>query len=109
MLTWEIIGIVFVVALGALVVGRRRRANVFSVLLVAGIAAVAVAVTVVRVQQYWDRQAPSEIAGVSQPAGDAPATLPPASNQTWRTSSPMVKPPTGAAAPPTARNPEFNR
>ena len=109
MLTWVIIGIVFVVAFGALVVGRRLRANAFSVLLVAGIVGMAVAVTVVRVQQYRDQQAPNEVVGADQPAVDAPATLLPASDQTWRTSSPMVKPPAGAAAPSVAQNPEFNR
>lgn len=109
MLTWEIIGIVFVVAFGSLIVGRRLRANVFPVLLVAGIAGVAVAVTAVRVQQYWDQQTPSDVVGASQTATDAPAALPPAVDQTWQTSAPMVKPPTGAAAPPAAPNPEFNR
>jgi hypothetical protein len=110
MLTWEILGIVFVVAFGALIVGRRLRANVFSVLLVVGIAALAVAVTVVRVHQYRDQEAAS--GGVSQPGVEAPeAAAPPAAPTPsgWQTMSPMVKPPTGAAAPPAARHPELNR
>ncbi len=110
MLTWEIIGVVFVVAFGTLIVGRRLRANVFPVLLVAGIAALGAAVTVVQVQQYRSQQASSSALGESPPAPDvaaAPAAA--ASQQAWPAISPMVQPPTGAAAPAAARNPDFNR
>jgi thiol:disulfide interchange protein len=105
MLTWEILGVVFVVALGALIVGRRLRANVFSVLLVAGIVALAVAVTVVQVQQYWTQRAPVSAVAVSQPATGVRAIQPPAADRSWSTSAPMITPPTGSAAPPAARNP----
>jgi len=108
MLTWTVIGIVFIVAFGALIVGRRLRANVFSVLLVTGIAVLAVAVTVTQVQQYRHHQASSSGVGTSQPATDVPAP-PPSTGQSWQTMPPMVKPPTGAAAPPAAQNPELGR
>ena len=110
MLTWEIIGIVFVVAFGTLIVGRRLRANVFSVLLVLGIAALGTAVTVVRVQQYRHQQSSIGTVRASQPAPDFVATpAAPRSPQSWQTISPMVRPPTGAAAPPAAQNPASNR
>jgi hypothetical protein len=105
-----IIGLVIGVLLcGAILLWRNRYRDVFGVVLVLGIAALAAAVTVYRIHQYRETQATAETAAPSQ----AQSETPPANTGGGSPQPPVILPsrppliggPTGAAAPPAVQNP----
>ena len=109
-----IIGIALGVLLAALVIAYRTRArDMFGGVFVVGIAALAIAVTIVRVQQYHQQHAAAAALAqqnqLSAQAMPAPLSNPPVAPVALPTVGPMVKPPTGAAAPPAAPNPHFGK
>lgn len=108
-----VIGLVLAVIIWWL---RGRPADTMGVLLVAGIAALAIVVTIVRVQQYHDQQAAAAAANTNlaanAPAGaagspDAPPLTngPPREPINLPTVAAGVHPATGGAAPAAAPNP----
>jgi hypothetical protein len=111
-----VIAIILGVALaGLLVAFRSRYRDLFSVAFVLGVAALAVAITILRIDQYRSDQAaatafatrsapPSIPAAAPVPPGpqpQAPISLP--------SYGPMVRPPTGGAAPAAVPNPYTGR
>ncbi|HEX3860729.1 MAG TPA: hypothetical protein VHY35_03475 [Stellaceae bacterium] len=92
-----------------IVAWRRQYHNLLSVLLFASIAAGAIAVTAFQVDQYWQERASDRRVTQSQ----APAVLPtgqqvappPRAPVILPEPPPMMRGPTGGAAPAVARNP----
>ena len=103
-----IIGLAIGMVLGGLIIAlRNRRNDVFSGLLVVGIVGIAIAVTIVRVQQYRDQKAASATVAQAQPVDaigtpTAPPAPPPVG---FPRLAPLVRGPSGSAAPPVAVNP----
>ena len=98
-----VLGIAIGIALAVLLVGfRTRYHDLFPALLVAGIAGLAIVVTILRVDQYWsspqpatattEAYAPAYGGGKPQSRPEPPTGL--------RSFGPMVRGPTGGAAPP---------
>jgi thiol:disulfide interchange protein len=104
------IGLVAVFGGALIIAWRRRDRNLFSVLFVVGIAALAAAVTIVRVDQYQAQKAEASQVAKSQPAqpmaasGSSvePTAKPPIGLPIL---PPMVRGPSGAAAPPAVHSP----
>lgn len=110
MSTTVIIGVALgILAAGMLIAMRNRYRDLFSAIFVFGIAALAVAVTIIRVQDYRENQAAvANSAGQNQQvsANGAPAGPPPQAPVIVPTpASPMMRGPTGGAAPEAAQNP----
>lgn len=116
MSTTIMIGIVVGLVLATVIFALRRRTeDIMPVLLVIGVAGVAIAVTVVRVQQYRDQQAAAaaanESVAVNAPASAAQGGPPAMTNGPPRepiavpVPPPGMHPATGGAAPPAAPNP----
>jgi len=93
---------------------RERRTDVMSGLLVVAIAAIAVVVTLVRVQEYREEQAKAAAANEALTASAAPpatagppplTNAPPTPPVALPLMAPTVRGPTGGAAPPAAENP----
>lgn len=110
-ITAVLIGIALGIVLGGLIIAfRDRQRDVFAVLLVAGIVALAVAVNIDRVQQYWQRQ--TTIAKAEPAPAGAQERLPggPAKPMAYLpTPPPMMRGATGGAAPPAVENPYAGR
>lgn len=108
---WIIVGLVIVIAAAGLLYRYRAYSSeVMSILLVAGIAGLATAVTFVRVQQYHtQQQATAEAtAALSPNVEPAPPPLtngPPREPVNERVYAPNERPISGGAAPPAAHNP----
>ena len=107
-LTNIIIGLALGTALAAVCIALwRRYRDVFAVIFVIGIAALAIAVTVYRVHQYRSQSAAdASAAQQSEPPatfGDSTAPAPPPVMVPVR--PPLAGGPTGAAAPQAAENP----
>ncbi len=102
------IGIALGAMFGALIiVWQRRYRDLFAVLFVAGIAALAVAVTIVQVEQYRAQKAVNDAAVQSEKvtASGMVAGPPPQPPVALPSRPPMVRGPTGSAAPPAVENP----
>jgi len=107
-----IIGIALGVLLAAaIILLRNRPRDVFAVILVAGIAALAIAVNIDRVQQYWQQAGTAAAAAQKQPevAVNGMPTTPPAPPPVAVPVAPLIKGPTGGAAPEAAQNPYLRR
>ena len=105
-----IIGIALGVLFGALIIlWRRQYRDLFAVFLVVSILALAVVVTIYQVDQYWAQRAEQAQIAQSQPAS------PPPSGSSMEAPAkppigvpilpPMVRGPSGAAAPPAVHSP----
>jgi hypothetical protein len=104
-----IIGIVIGLLLGGVaLVWRQRYRDVFGALLVLGIAALAVAVTMYQVEQYRDEKSAVQTSAGAEPAtpsADGPSGPPPRPLVNIPSPPPLMRGPTGSAAPPAVENP----
>lgn len=91
-----------------IVVFRRRHRDIFAVLLVAGVVAMGVAVTVYEVEKYREEKATA--ADSAEPAAPStyaglPAGPPPKPPVAIPMRPPLIGGPSGSAAPPAVENP----
>ncbi len=104
-----IIGIVLGLAIaGVMITLRNRPRDVYSALLVVGIAALAITVTIIRVNQYQEEKASENaVTPLAEPAtaSGASAEPPPHPPVAVPVPSPGMRGATGSAAPAAARNP----
>ncbi len=103
-----IVGVAICAVFGGLTIAIRHRIrDVFAALLVVGIAALAIAVSIDQVQQYRDQKAAqSTIAQSETPAVSGSSAAPPAQPPVVLPIRPtMMQGPSAAAAPPAVPNP----
>ena len=103
-----IVGLALGVLLGGLIIAfRNRYRDVYATLLVLGIVALAVAVTIVEVSRYDEQKATTGPVAENQPAASAaiPPGPPPKPPIGVANPPPMGRGLTGGAAPPAVENP----